>query len=64
MALASLPRRRSAALKPGACGTPLRGYGGLTGALGRGLAIGVKDASTCPAPPVVLATKSGTVRQV
>ena len=26
-ALASLPRRRSAALKPGACGAPLRGCG-------------------------------------
>ena len=27
VALASLPRRRSAALKPGACGAPLRGCG-------------------------------------
>jgi hypothetical protein len=36
----------------------------LTAALGRGLGIGAIDARTCPKPPVVVATKSGTVRQV
>jgi hypothetical protein len=36
----------------------------LTAALGRGLGIGAIDARTCLAPPVVVAAKSGTVRQV
>jgi hypothetical protein len=36
----------------------------LTAALGRGLGIGAIDGSTCPTPPVAVATKSGTVRQV
>jgi hypothetical protein len=36
----------------------------LTAALGRVLGIGAIDAGTCPTLPVMIATRSGAVRQV